>query len=151
MTAAKAVAFKEALEPEFQAYAKQVIDNARQLGKTLQEGGLRVISGGTDNHLLLLDVFGSFGLSGKEAEKALEQVGLSVNKNMIPYDTRKPLDPSGIRVGTPAITTRGMKQEEMKTVARIMLEALKNHTNEAKLTELKQEVHELCEKFPIYK
>ncbi len=151
MTAAKAVAFKEALEPEFQVYAKQVIDNARQLWKTLQEWGLRVISGGTDNHLLLLDVFGSFGLSGKEAEKALEQVGLSVNKNMIPYDTRKPLDPSGIRVGTPAITTRGMKQEEMKIVARIMLEALKNHTNETKLIELKQEVHELCEKFPIYK
>lgn len=151
LVAAKAVAFGEALKPEFSTYATQIIKNAQALGKVLSGGGIRVISGGTDNHLLLLDVFGSLGVTGKEAEHALESVGISVNKNMIPFDPRKPLDPSGIRVGTPAITTRGMKEPEMEIVGNIILEALKNKDEEAKLTALKQEVLSLCRKFPLYK
>lgn len=108
LIAAKAVAFKEALDPSFHTYAKQVVENAQTLAANLASQGLRVISRGTSNHLVLLDVFGSFGITGKEAEHALETVGISTNKNMIPFDPRKPLDPSGIRIGTPAITTRGM-------------------------------------------
>ncbi len=151
LIAAKAVAFWEALQPEFKKYALQVVQNAQKLAEELQKHGLRVISGGTDNHLILLDIFGSVGITGKQAEQALETVGLSTNKNMIPYDTRKPLDPSGIRIGTPAITTRGMKEEQMIDIARIFTQAIKNFDNEAKLQELRQEVRELCEKFPIYK
>ncbi|MBS9775353.1 serine hydroxymethyltransferase [Candidatus Gracilibacteria bacterium] len=151
LIAAKAVAFGEALQPEFKKYALQVVQNAQKLAEELQKHGLRVISGGTDNHLILLDIFGSVGITGKQAEQALETVGLSTNKNMIPYDTRKPLDPSGIRIGTPAITTRGMKEEQMIDIARIFTQAIKNFDNEAKLQELRQEVRELCEKFPIYK
>lgn len=149
--AAKAVAFKEASTPEFKAYAANVVKNARALSDALVGHGFRVVSGGTDNHLLLLDVFGSKGATGKEAEKALEAVGISVNKNMIPYDPRKPLDPSGIRVGTPAITTRGMGVEEMKTVARVMNDAIENREDASKLAELAKEIAVLCWKFPIYR
>ena len=149
--AAKAVAFKEASTPEFKAYAANVVKNARALSDALVEYGFRVVSGGTDNHLLLLDVFGSKGATGKEAEKALEAVGISVNKNMIPYDPRKPLDPSGIRVGTPAVTSRGMGVEEMKVVARVMNDAIENRNDESKLAELAKEIAVLCSKFPIYR
>lgn len=150
LIAAKAVAFGEALKPEFKQYQKQVIINAQTLGRALEAQGCKICSGGTDNHLLLLDVYASYGITGKDAEKALEEVGLSVNKNMVPYDTRPPMNPSGIRVGTPAATTRGMKEPEMQEIADIFVSALKNHTNEEKLSELKQRVLELCKKFPIY-
>ncbi|MBF0913839.1 serine hydroxymethyltransferase [Candidatus Gracilibacteria bacterium] len=150
LVAAKAVAFKEALQPEFKEYAKQVIKNAQTLALELQKNGFRIISNGTDNHLILLDVFGSVGVTGKEAEVALEKIGLSVNKNMIPYDPRKPLDPSGIRIGTPAATTRGMKETEMLQIANFITKAIKNHQDENYLTNLKNDVIELCKKFPIY-
>ena len=149
--AAKAVAFKEALAPSFEIYAKQIISNAQVLAKNLASQGLRVISGGTSNHLILLDVFGSFGLTGKEAEKVLEAVGVSTNKNMIPFDPRKPLDPSGIRIGTPAVTTRGMKEAEMEELGNIMVRALKNIGNTTELEKIKGEVKVLCQKFPLYK
>lgn len=147
--AAKAVAFGEALKPEFQVYAKQIIVNAKALARALQENGYRVISGGTDNHIVLLDVFGSKNVTGKQAEKALEELGISVNKNMIPYDTRKPLDPSGVRLGTAAATTRGMKVEEMRRIAKFINEAIENHENEEKLHSLKNEVKSLCANFPV--
>ncbi|MCK9272817.1 serine hydroxymethyltransferase [Candidatus Gracilibacteria bacterium] len=151
LIAAKAVAFKEALEDNFKTYSRQVVDNARVLAKSLQEVGFRIVSGGTDNHLMLVDVFGSFGVTGKEVEITLEKIGISVNKNMIPYDPRKPLDPSGIRVGTAAITTRGMKENEMKIIVSLIFEAISNKDNEVKLASLKQKIKELCIKFPIYK
>ena len=150
LIAAKAVAFKEALDPSFHIYAKQVVENAQTLAKNLASQGLRVISGGTDNHLILLDVFGSLGVTGKEAEKALEDVGISTNKNMIPFDPRKPLDPSGIRIGTPAITTRGMGAPEMEILGNIIIRTLKNRENASELEKIKQEVKELCVKFPLY-
>ncbi|MBS9784239.1 serine hydroxymethyltransferase [Candidatus Gracilibacteria bacterium] len=150
LIAAKAVAFGEALQPEFKQYAKQVVKNAQFLGEELKNHGFKIISDGTDNHLLLIDVFGSFEITGKEAEKALEKAGLSTNKNMIPYDPRKPLDPSGIRIGTPAVTTRGMKEQEMKIIAKVFKEAIVNYQNDEKLEELKGEVRKLCEKFPVY-
>ncbi|MDD3793260.1 MAG: serine hydroxymethyltransferase [Candidatus Gracilibacteria bacterium] len=151
LIAAKAVAFGEALKPEFKDYAKQVVKNAKVLADELINNGFKVVSGGTDNHLILIDVFSSFGVTGKEAELALEKVGLSTNKNMVPYDTRKALDPSGIRIGTPAATTRGMKEIEMNIIARIFTQAIKSKDDEDKLKELKKEVLELCHKFPIYK
>lgn len=147
----KAVAFLEALKPEFKQYARQVVDNAKVLAEELMNHGFQITSNGTDNHLILVDVFGSFDVTWKEAEKALEEVGLSTNKNMIPYDTRKALDPSWIRIGTPAATTRWMKEEEMKIIARVFKEAVVNKDDENKLKELRQEVLDLCERFPIYK
>jgi glycine hydroxymethyltransferase len=148
-TLAKAVAFAEALEPAFQEYTRQVIDNSIAMSDIFMNNGIRVISWWTENHIILLDVFGSLGISGKEGEIALEKVGISCNKNMIPYDTRKPMDPSGIRLGTPAITTRGMKEVATKEVALIIVKALKNHDNEEILMELKQEVRKLCEHYPL--
>lgn len=150
LIAAKAVAFEEALRSDFKVYARQVVDNARALAHELQQGGLRVVSGGTDNHLLLLDVFGSLGVTGKEAEITLESIGISVNKNMIPFDPRKPLDPSGIRIGTPAITTRGMQEAEMRVLAIIILTALKSQGDADTLGLLKDEVKGLCQSFPLY-
>ena len=147
----KAVAFKEALEPEFKIYARQIVDNAKVLAEELMNNGFSITSNGTDNHLILVDVFWSFDVTGKEAEKALEEVWLSTNKNMIPYDTRKALDPSGIRIGTPAATTRWMKENEMKIIAKVFKEAVVNKDDDNKLKELKKEILELCEKFPIYK
>lgn len=146
---AKAIAFGEALSPDFSLYARQVIANARQMANVFGEEWIRVVSGWTDNHIILLDVFGSLGLTGKEWEKILENIGVSTNKNMIPYDTRKPLDPSGIRIGTPAITTRWFDEIASKKLAYIMIKALRNHTNDTFLLELKSQVRELCVQFPI--
>lgn len=151
LIAAKAVAFKEALKPEFKEYTKQVIKNAQFLASELMNAWFKITSNGTDNHLILVDVFWSFGVTWKEAEKALEAVWLSTNKNMIPYDTRKPLDPSWIRIWTPAVTTRWMKEGEMSLIAKVFTQAITNFKDEGKLSELKLEILELCKKFPIYK
>lgn len=151
LIAAKAVAFKEALKPEFKIYARQVVDNARVLASELINYWFKIVSNGTDNHLMLVDVFWSFWVTWKEAEKALEIVWLSTNKNMIPYDVRKALDPSWIRIWTAAATTRWMKENDMKFIARVFTDAIKNKDNEEKLSSLKQEVLEMCGKFPIYK
>lgn len=149
INAAKAVAYGEALKPEFQNYAKQIILNARSLAAALTKRGYRIVSSGTDNHLMLVDVFGSKQITGREAEKALEKVGVSINKNMIPYDPRKPLDPSGIRLGTPALTTRGAKEADMETVAEIIDAALRYKDDEAKVGEIKLQVKEFALKFPV--
>ena len=149
INAAKAISFMEALRPEFQEYSKQVILNAQALAQSLQAKGYRIISGGTDNHLMLVDLFGSKQITGKEAEKALEQVGISINKNMIPFDPRKPMDPSGIRLGTPAVTTRGAKEKDMETITDLIDRTLMNRSNETALTSIKQEVKEFSLKFPV--
>ena len=147
--AAKAVAFKEALDESFVAYQKQVISNAKALSENLQGLGIDIVSNGTDNHLVLVKT-DSVGLTGKVAEATLEKAGITCNKNMIPGDTRSPFVTSGIRLGTPAITTRGLKEEQMKNVANWIVEALKNHDNESKLQEIKSEVEKLCKEFPVY-
>ncbi len=147
--AAKAVAFKEALEPEFREYAKQIKKNAKVLETEFKKFGYRICFGGTDNHLLLIDVTPK-GLSGKEAQIALDKAGITVNKNMIPDDQRSPMDPSGIRLGTPALTTRGMKETEMKQVAAWIEEAILNFKDDAKLAEIKNRVKGLTKKFPLY-
>jgi glycine hydroxymethyltransferase len=145
--AGKAVCFGEALRPEFKQYAQQILDNAKALAEGLLAGGLKLVSGGTDNHLMLVDVT-PLGVGGKKAEEALDAAGITVNKNMIPYDQRKPMDPSGIRVGTPALTTRGMGVEEMQTIAGLILEALKGADDAAVLKRVRQQVRELCSDFP---
>jgi glycine hydroxymethyltransferase len=145
--AGKAVCFGEALKPEFRAYAQQVMDNAKALADTLLSGGLRLVSGGTDNHLMLVDVT-ALGLGGKKAEHVLDACGITVNKNMIPYDQRKPVDPSGIRVGTPALTTRGMKVAEMKSIGRWMLQALKAPDDAGVHETIRGQVRDLCADFP---
>jgi glycine hydroxymethyltransferase len=147
--AAKAVAFKEALQPDFAAYAKQVVLNAQALATALQAGGYRIISGGTDNHVMLVDVFVK-GMFGSEAELALGKAGITVNKNAIPYDTNPPLKPSGIRIGTPALTTRGMKEPEMKQIALWIAEALENRNDDTVLARIRGEVAELADQFPLY-
>jgi glycine hydroxymethyltransferase len=145
--AAKAVAFGEALQPSFRAYAAQVVANARTLAHELQRQGFRLVSGGTDNHLLLVDV-ASRGLSGQVAEEALDRAGITVNKNKIPFDTRPALDPSGIRVGTPALTTRGMREPEMRTIAGWIGDVL-GHAAEAPVQQrVRGQVRELCQQFP---
>jgi len=148
--AAKAVAFGEALKPAFAKYAKQIIVNAKVLEIELKKHGFKLMFGGTDNHMVLVDVFGSKGVSGKEAEKALDKVGITLNKNMIPDDLRSPMDPSGVRIGVPAITTRGMKEKEIRTIARWINQVIENHTDEEMLKEIHKEVIALCKKFPIY-
>ncbi len=147
--AAKAIAFKEALEPEFKEYAKQIKTNAKVLEAEFSAMGYKLCFGGTDNHLLLIDV-SSKGVSGKEAQIALDKAGITVNKNMIPDDPRSPMDPSGIRLGTPALTTRGMKEAEMKTIASWIDEAITHWQDDAKLSEIKQRVIELTKQFPLY-
>lgn len=147
--AAKAAAFKEALEPEFTDYAKKIITNAKQFAERLQKEGIRVISGGTDNHLLLLDVR-SLELTGKDAEKALDDIGITTNKNTIPFDPESPFVTSGVRVGTAAVTTRGFGAEEMEEVASIIAFTLKNYQDEEKLIEAKVRVKALTDKFPLY-
>ncbi|RJQ28645.1 serine hydroxymethyltransferase [Candidatus Parcubacteria bacterium] len=149
INAAKAVAFGEALEPEFEAYSAQIITNARALAAALTKRGYRIISGGTDNHIVLVDIYGSKQVTGKEAEHALEEVNISINKNMIPYDPRKPMDPSGVRLGTPAMTTRGLKEADMETVAGFIDQAILNKDNPARLVELKSEVRDFALKFPV--
>jgi glycine hydroxymethyltransferase len=146
---AKAIAFGEALDPVFSTYVRQVIDNARQMAKVFVEEWIRVISGWTDNHIILLDIYWSLWLTGKEAEKVLEHIGVSTNKNMIPYDTRKPLDPSWIRIWTPAITTRWFDTGSSEKLAHIMVAALRNHTDESILIGLKAQVRDLCIQYPI--
>jgi len=146
--AAKAVAFGEALKPEFKAYQGQVIKNAAALAGALAEKGWRIVSGGTDNHLMLVDVF-SNGILGSEAEKALDKAGITVNKNGIPFDPNPPLKPSGIRLGSPAVTTRGLKESEMAKVGAWIDEALRNRTNDVVLTRIYDEVAQLTNKFPI--
>jgi glycine hydroxymethyltransferase len=146
--AGKAVCFGEALRPEFRAYAQSVIDNASALADVLAAGGLKLISGGTDNHLVLVDVT-PIGLSGKKAENVLEQCGITVNKNLIPYDERKPLDPSGIRIGTPALTSRGMGTAELQRIGQWMLEAIRNPDDDTTQQRIRGEVRELCQHFPV--
>jgi glycine hydroxymethyltransferase len=146
--AAKAVCFREALQPEFKRYARQIVANAKTLADTLLSGGIKLASGGTDNHLMLADVT-AVGLSGAIAEKALDRAGITVNKNMIPFDTRKPLDPSGIRIGTPALTTRGMKEAEMKRVGAWILEVLSAVDNTATIDRVRGEIREFCKNFPV--
>jgi glycine hydroxymethyltransferase len=146
--AGKAVCFGEALKPEFKDYGKRIIANAKALAETLMAGGLRLVSGGTDNHLMLVDVT-PLGFGGKTAEAVLDRCGITVNKNMIPYDERKPLDPSGVRVGTPALSTRGMGTDEMKRVGGWMLAGLKAAEDEALHKKIRGEVLELCKSFPV--
>lgn len=148
--AAKAVAFKEALEPSFIAYQKQVIANAKALAQGLQKRGLKIISGGTDNHLMLVDV-SSTGLSGKASEALLEQAHMTCNKNMIPNDTKSPFVTSGIRLGTPAITTRGMKEADMERIAGWIVNVLNNSENQKMIDQTAQEVLALCRDYPIYR
>ncbi len=148
--AAKAIAFKEALEPSFKEYAKQIRKNAKVLETEFTAKNYRLMFGGTDNHLLLIDAVISKGISGAEAEAALDKAGITVNKNMIPEDTRSAMDPSGIRLGTPALTTRGFKESEMKTVAELIDRVLNNSTNDSVLSEIKAEVKKLTEQFPLY-
>ncbi len=149
IVAAKAVAFGEALRPEFKVYAAQVVANAKALAAELAANGFRIISGGTDNHLMLIDVFEK-GILGSEAEAALGKAGITVNKNAIPYDTNPPLKPSGIRIGTPALTTRGMKESEMRQIAKWIAEALEKRSDDAALERIRGAVAELANQFPLY-
>jgi glycine hydroxymethyltransferase len=149
IVAAKAVAFGEALRPEFKTYAAQTVANAKTLALALQETGFRIISGGTDNHLMLVDVFEK-GILGSEAELTLGKAGITVNKNSIPYDTNPPLKPSGIRVGTPALTTRGMKEPEMRQIGAWITKALEKRNDDAALERIRREVAELANRFPLY-
>jgi glycine hydroxymethyltransferase len=145
--AGKAVCFGEALKPEFKVYAQQVIDNAQALAEVLLAGGVKLVSGGTDNHLILADVT-SLGTTGSEAEEVLDICGITVNKNMIPFDLRKPMDPSGIRIGTPALTTRGMGTDEMRKIGGWIIDVLKAPKDEALIKKTRSSVAELCENFP---
>ncbi|AFL86580.1 glycine/serine hydroxymethyltransferase [Terriglobus roseus DSM 18391] len=147
--AAKAVAFKEALQPEFKAYAAQTVANAKALAEALAGEGYRIVSGGTDTHLMLVDVFAK-GILGSEAEVALGKAGITVNKNAIPYDTNPPMKPSGVRFGTPALTTRGMKEAEMRQIATWIAEALEHRADDTKLKTLHGKVSEMAEQFPLY-
>src|SRR6266496_4861092 len=147
--AAKAVCFREALRLEFRDYARQIVANAKVLAETLAAEGFRIISGGTDTHLMLVDVF-SKGMLGSEAEKALGEAGINVNKNAIPFDTNPPMKPSGIRIGTPALTTRGMKEKEMKQIAGWIASGLEQRNDPAALKKIRAAVLELCEHFPLY-
>ena len=147
--AAKAVCFLEAMAPEFVAYQKQVIANAKALAESLQAAGCRVVSGGTDSHLLLVDVFAK-GVRGKEAEKALDEAYITVNKNAIPFDQNPPLNPSGIRLGSPAVTTRGFRETEMLEVGGLIAEVLANISSQETLASVRRRVTTLTDRFPLY-
>jgi glycine hydroxymethyltransferase len=147
--AAKAVAFREVLQPSFKTYAAQIVANAKVLAETLAAAGYRIVSGGTDTHLMLVDVFAK-GMLGSEAEAALGEAGITVNKNAIPFDTNPPLKPSGIRIGTPALTTRGMKGREMQIIGRWIAEALEHRTDAKTLAKIRGQVLELADQFPLY-
>ena len=149
--AAKAQCFYEALQPEFKTYQEQVIKNAKILAKTLEEEGFKIISGGTDNHLMLVDVKNTLGLTGKEAEEILDKINITVNKNTISGETESPSKASGIRLGTPAMTTRGLKEADFASIGHIIARALKNKDNEDVLKGLQKEVLTITEKYPIYK
>jgi glycine hydroxymethyltransferase len=146
---AKAVSFKEALKPEFSDYSKQVVNNSKRLASELMDRGLKLITNGTDNHLILIDIYKSFGFDGNEAEKALDKAGLTVNKNVIPDDPLPPFKPSGIRLGTPAITTRGFTEDQMPLLAEWITVALKNTNNDEELEKIKLQVAELAQNFPL--
>jgi glycine hydroxymethyltransferase len=147
--AAKAVCFGEALKPEFKDYAHQVVKNAKVLAETMMANGYRVISGGTDTHLFLVDVFAK-GMLGSEAENALGAAGITVNKNAIPFDTNPPMKPSGIRIGSPALTTRGMREGEMRTIGKWIADALDHRSDSGRLEKIRKQVMELSESFPLY-
>ena len=146
---AKAVAFGEVLKDSFKDYAEQVMKNAKVLSESLKSLGYQIVSGGTDNHLMLVNLTNK-NVSGKKVEKALELAGVTVNKNMIPFDTKSPFVTSGIRIGTPAATTRGMKEQEMQKIAGIIDRAITNYENENELAAIKKDVKELCSNFPLY-
>jgi glycine hydroxymethyltransferase len=148
--AAKAVAFREAMTPEFVAYSKQVVENAKALASSMESEGFRVVSGGTDTHLMLVDVFAK-GVRGKEAEKALDQAHITVNKNAIPFDVNPPLNPSGVRLGSPAVTTRGFRESEMQEVGRLIGEVLNNVSSADVIATVGRKVHALAERFPLYR
>jgi glycine hydroxymethyltransferase len=150
--AAKAIAFGEALQPEFKAYQIQVKNNAAALAKAMVSKGYALISGGTENHLMLIDLRpkGDDLLTGKLAENTLEACDITINKNTVPFETRSPFVTSGIRLGTPAVTSRGLKEAEMETIAAMIDKALTNHSNPEKLAEVKAEVHQLMSRFPLY-
>jgi len=147
--AAKAVGFREALSPEFREYQRQIVVNAKALARAVVEEGFRIVSGGTDNHLFLTDVF-SKGITGKEGEKMLENAGITVNKNTIPFDQNKPMIASGLRIGTPAVTTRGLGEDEMKTVARLITGVLEAKGDPVVVDKTRREVREICQRFPVY-
>jgi glycine hydroxymethyltransferase len=147
--AAKAVAFYEAAKPDFKVYAQQVLDNAKELSNQLMKRGFKLITNGTDNHLMLVDVVSSFGIDGDVAEKTLDKIGLNLNKNAIPFDTLPPFKPSGIRLGTPALTTRGLKEKDMDLIAKWMLDAIENRDNPDKLEAVSNEVKDFASKFPL--
>ena len=149
IVAAKAVAFLEALQPDFRLYARQIVANCKVLAQGMQEEGYRIVSGGTDNHLILVDVFAK-GILGSEAERALGKAGITVNKNAIPYDVNPPLKPSGIRIGTPALTTRGMKEPEMRQIAKWIAQALDQRGDDKVLDRIRGEVAEMANRFPLY-
>lgn len=148
--AAKAVALKEALSDDFRTYQRQVVKNAKAMSETLTSEGFRLVSGGTDNHLLLVDLTDK-GITGKDAGEALDRAGITANKNMVPFDTKTPMVTSGVRMGTPAVTTRGMKEEEMKTIALLIAHILKDICDEKRIGEVREEVASLCDKFPLYR
>ena len=148
IVAAKAICFREAMEPSFKTYARQIVANAKALAETLMQGGIRLASGGTDNHLMLCDMT-SVGLTGKIAEESLDKAAITVNKNMIPFDQRKPLDPSGIRIGTAALTTRGMREDEMKRVGKWILEVLRAPNDEVVLQRVRGEIGEFTKSYPV--
>ncbi len=147
--AAKAVGFKENLEPEYKKYCQQIINNTKVLADTMIQNGYNLVSGGTDNHLILVDL-ASRNISGKKAEVALEKAGITVNKNMVPFDTRSPFITSGIRIGTPALTTRGMKEKEMKFIAGLIDQVISHPENDTIIQKIKNQVYDLCQNFPLY-
>ncbi|MDB5237773.1 MAG: glyA, partial [Candidatus Kaiserbacteria bacterium] len=147
--AGKAVAFGEALKPSFKVYAKQIIKNAKAMENVFHTHNIRMITGGTSNHLILADVFGSLGITGHEAETLLDEVGITLNKNMIADDPRKPMDPSGIRFGTPAITTRGFKEKDCARVAELMIEALTKRNDKKTLKRIREDIRKMSKKMPI--
>jgi glycine hydroxymethyltransferase len=149
VVAAKAICFGEALKPSFKKYAKQVLKNAKAMEAVFKKENVRMLGGGTSNHLILADVYGSLGISGKEAQEVLDEVGITLNKNAIANDVRSPMDPSGIRFGTPAITTRGFKEKECKRVAELMILTLRNKGDKKKKQEIRKEILKMCKKFPI--
>jgi glycine hydroxymethyltransferase len=151
LIAAKAVAFKEAMNESFREYANQVIKNTKRFSENLINSGIKIISWWSDNHLLLIDIYSSFWIWWQEAESILEKSWIIVNKNMVPYDTRKPMNPSWIRIWTAAITTRWMKENEIDIISNLFIETIKNRWNLEKISEIKKRVLALCEKFPIYR
>lgn len=149
MIAAKAVAFEEALKPEFHAYALQIKKNAKQMAQLFMDNGAKLVTNGTDNHLMVIDCVSSWGMTGEEVENLFDTIGITLNKNMIPDDPRKPMDPSGVRLGTPAVTTRGMKEPEMEQLTQFMLSAIKKRNNISAIQDLHEEVKTFCNKFPV--